>query len=134
MVPIASATSDEDGELCTYVPAEGGANTVTVQVAWEGGKFAIQAGFALMRGAAGEAESRSPVQGVGDEAFVLGVDEGSQQQLNRDIAPGLKALATLTTGPLMFRKGDVMVTVTANFVSNRFAGEKQIAEQVASRL
>jgi hypothetical protein len=132
--PIVSATSNEDGELCTYTPADESLNTATVQVAWEGGEFALRAGSALMQGAAGSAEFRQPEQGVGDEAFVLGVGQDSQKQIDRSLPPELKALATLTIGPLMFRKGDIMVTVTANFIDNKFEAEKEIATKVASRL
>jgi hypothetical protein len=133
-IAIVNAASDEDGELCTYTPAGEGVNTVTVQVAWEGGKFALNAGGALMKSAAGGAEFRQPIQGIGDEAFVLGVSPEKQSQLNGAIPPGLKALATLTTGPLMFRKGGIMVTVTANFIDNKLAAEKEIAMKVANRI
>jgi hypothetical protein len=109
-------------------------NTATVQVAWEGGEFALRAGGALMQGAAGSAEFRRPVQGVGDEAFVLGVGQDSQKEIDRSLPPELKVLATLTTGPLMFRKGDIMVTVTTNLIDNKFETEKEIATKVASRL
>jgi hypothetical protein len=133
-IAIVNAASNEDGELCTYTPAEDGVNTVTVQVAWEGGKFALNAGGALMKSAAGGAEFRRPIQGIGDEAFVLGVGSERQNELNNAIPPELKALATLTTGPLMFRKGDTMVTVTANFIDNKLEAEKAIAMKIAGRL
>ena len=133
-ISIVNVASNEDGDLCTYSPSDDSVRTVTVQVAWEGGKLAMRAGAAVMQGAAGGAEFRHAVPGIGDEAFVLGVGEESQQQLIHDIPPELKALATLTTGPLMFRKGDVMVTVTANFIGDELEVEKQIAMKVASRL
>jgi hypothetical protein len=131
---IAEATSDEDRELCTYTPAHQGATTVSVQVAWQGGRFALHAGDALMQSAAGGAQIHQMVQGIGDEAFVLGAGQEAQDQISRSLPPELKALATVTTGPLTFRKGDVMVTVTANFIDNKFEAEKQIAAKVASRL
>jgi hypothetical protein len=133
-IAIVNSASDDDGELCTYTPAEEGVNTVTVQVAWEGGTFALNAGAALMKSAAGGAEFRQPIQGIGDEAFVLGVGPERQNELNSAIPPALKTLATLTTGPLMFRKGDTMVTVTANFVDNKLEAEKAIAMKIAGRL
>jgi hypothetical protein len=133
-MPIVKVAGNEDGDLCTYSPSDDSVKTVTVQVAWEGGEFAMRAGAAVMQGAAGGAEFRHTVPGIGDEAFVLGVGQETQQQLNHDIRPELKALATLTTGPLMFRKGDVMVTVTANFIEDKLEAGKQIAMKVASRL
>ena len=133
-ISIVNVASNEDGDLCTYSQCDDSVRTVTVQVAWEGGKLAMRAGAAVMQGAAGGAEFRHAVPAIGDEAFVLGVGEESQQQLIHDIPPELKALATLTTGPLMFRKGDVMVTVTANFIGDKLEVEKQLAMKVARRL
>jgi len=131
---IVKAAGDEDDELCNYTTADDGISTVSVQVDWEGGKFALQAGSKLMENAAGGTQFRTPVTGIGDEAFVLGVGPQQQNQINRDMPAQLKSLSSLTTGPLMFRKNDAMVTVTANFIDNKFEAEKQLAAKIAGRL
>ena len=131
---IVNATSDEDDGLCKYSTVDDGVSTISVQVDWEGGKFALQAGSKLMENAASGTQFRTPVAGIGDEAFVLGVNPQQQNQINHDMPGQLKGLSSLSTGPLMFRKNDVMVTVTANFIENKFEAEKQMAAKVASRL
>ncbi len=60
---IVNATSDEDDELCNYTTADDGVSTVSVQVDWEGGKFAFQAGSKLMENAAGNTQFRTAVAG-----------------------------------------------------------------------
>jgi hypothetical protein len=131
---IVNATSDDDNELCNYTTEDDSAPVVGVQVGWEGGKFALQAGSKLMESAAGGAQFRTPVGGIGDEAFVLGVSAQQQNQIDHAMPEQLKGLSSLTTGPLMFRKKDVMVTVTANFIDNKFKAEKEMAAKIAGRL
>jgi len=131
---IVNATSDQDGELCNFSTADDGVSTASVQVDWEGGRFALHAGSKLMESAAGGTQFRTPVTGIGDEAFVLGVSPQQQNQITSDLPGQLKGLSSLTTGPLMFRKNDVMVTVIANFIDNKFEAEKQMAAKIASRL
>jgi len=131
---IANANSDDQGEVCNYTAAEGSTPAVGLQVDWEGGKFALQASSKLMENAAGGTQFRTPVTGIGDEAFVLGVSPEQQRQINQNTPGQLKGLSSLTTGPLMFRKNDVMVTVTANLIDDKFDAEKQIATKVAGRL
>jgi hypothetical protein len=131
---IANANSDDQGEVCNYTAADESTPAVGLQVDWEGGKFALQASSKLMENAAGGAQFRTPVAGIGDEAFVLGVSPEQQRQISQNTPGQLKGPSTLTTGPLMFRKNDVMVTVTANLIDNKFEAEKQIATKVAGRL
>ena len=131
---IGSATSDEDDELCNYSTVDDSVPTVSVEVDWEGGEFALQGGSKLMENAAAGTQFRTPVTGIGDEAFVLGVSPQQQNQINHAITEPLKSLSSLTTGPLMFRKNDVMVTLTANSIDDKFEAEKQMAAKVASRL
>ena len=87
-----------------------------------------------MENAAGGTQFRTPVTGIGDEAFILGVNPDQQRQINQNTPGQLKGLSSLTTGPLLFRKNDVMVTVTANLIDDKFDAEKQIATKAASRL
>jgi hypothetical protein len=131
---IVNATSDDDGEVCNYTAADESTPAVGLQVDWEGGKFALQASSKLMENAAGGTQFRTPVTGIGDEAFILGVNPDQQRQINQNTPGQLKGLSSLTTGPLLFRKNDVMVTVTANLIDDKFDAEKQIATKAASRL
>ena len=131
---IVNATSDEEDEVCNYTRADESTPTIGLQVDWEGGKFALQASSKLMENAAGGTQFRTPVAGIGDEAFMLGVSPEQQNQIRSDLPGQLKGLSSLTTGPLMFRKNDVMVTVTANFIDNKFEAEKQMAAKIAGRL
>jgi len=76
---------------------------------------------------------RQPVSGIGDEAYILGVDEKTQKSFD-EIPEQFKALASFATGPLMFRKGDVWVTVTATLAKNKADAEKKIASLAVDRL
>lgn len=129
---VAEATPNEDKDLCTYTPSDGDIAVVTVQVNWQGGKVAMNALPAVTQNAIGK-DIRQPVSGIGDEAYILGVDEKTQKSFD-DIPGQLKALASFATGPLMFRKGDVWVTVTATLAKNKADAEKKIASIAVDRL
>ena len=129
---IADATSNEDKDLCTYTPTDGDIAVVTVQVNWHGGKIAMHALPGITQSAIGQ-DIRQPVSGIGDEAYILGVDEKTQNGFDQ-IPEQYKALASFATGPLMFRKGDAWVTVTATFAQNKANAEKKIASLAVSNL
>lgn len=129
---VAEATPNEDKDLCTYTPSDGNIAVVTVQVNWQGGKVAMSALPSVTQSAIGK-DIRQPVSGIGDEAYILGVDEKTQKSFD-DIPAQFKALASFATGPLMFRKGDVWVTVTATLAQNKADAEKKIASLVVDRL
>lgn len=129
---VAQATSNEDKDLCTYTPSDGDIAVVTVQVNWQGGKVAMSALPAMTQSAIGK-DIRQPVSGIGDEAYILGVDEKTQKSFD-DIPEQFKALASFATGPLMFRKGDIWVTVTATLAKNKADAEKKIASLAVDRL
>lgn len=129
---VADATPNEDKNLCTYTPSDGDIAVVTVQVNWQGGKVAMNALPAVTQSAIGK-DIRQPVSGIGDEAYILGVDEKTQKSFD-EIPEQFKALASFATGPLMFRKGDVWVTVTATLAKNKADAEKKIASLAVDRL
>ena len=129
---VANATSNEDKDLCTYTPTDGDMAVVTVQVNWHGGKIAMHALPGITQSAIGQ-DIRQPVSGIGDEAYILGVDEKTQNGFDQ-IPEQYKALASFATGPLMFRKGDAWVTVTATFAQNKADAEKKIASLAVSRI
>jgi len=129
---VANAAPNEDKDLCTYTPSDGNMAVVTVQVNWHGGKLAMNALPAMSRSAIGK-DIRQPVSGIGDEAYLLGADE-KIQTTSDEVPEQLKALVSFTTGPLMFRKGDVWVTVTATFSQNKAAAEKKLGSLIAQRI
>jgi zinc-ribbon domain len=129
---VASASPNEDKDLCTYSPADGDTAVVTVQVNWHGGKIAMSALPGMTQSAIGK-DIRQPVSGIGDEAYILGADEKTQKGLD-EAAGALKILSSFATGPLMFRKGDVWVTVTATFAQNKAAAEKKMGSIIAQRI
>jgi hypothetical protein len=130
--PVAQASPNEDKDLCTYTPSDGDIAVVTVQVNWHGGKVAMSALPVMTQSAIGK-DIRQPVSGIGDEAYILGVDEKTQKSFD-DIPEQFKALASFATGPLMFRKGDIWVTVTATLAKNKADAEKKIASLAVDRL
>lgn len=128
-----SATSlSDDRSVCTYEPGDDSEVTVVVDVKWRDGNLAMRAlpGFTAQ---VGQEDIRHPVQGIGDEAYLLGVDEETQQSLD-NASQALKGLSSFATGPLVFRKRDVWVVVTATMAENKADVQKKVARMVASRI
>jgi hypothetical protein len=131
-VHVSETSLNEEKDVCTYTPADDGLVTVTIGVQWQNGKFAMRALPATSKQLINE-DMRQPVSGIGDEAYLLGVDKDTEKQF-QDVPKELRAFSSATTGPLIFRKGDVMVTVTATFAEKKSDVEKKIAEIVAKRV
>ncbi|HMI54191.1 MAG TPA: zinc ribbon domain-containing protein [Candidatus Saccharimonadales bacterium] len=131
-VSVSGTSLNEERDVCTYAPAEDGMVTVTVGVEWQNGKFAMRALPAMSKQLINE-DLRQPVSGIGDEAYLLGVDKDTERQFEQ-VPKELRAVSSFTTGPLVFRKGDVMVTVTATFAEKKSDVERQIAAIVADRV
>jgi hypothetical protein len=81
----------------------------------------------------GQEDLRHRVEGIGDEAYLLGVDEETQQGLDK-ASQVLKGLSSFATGPLVFRKRDVWVVVTATLAENKADIQKKIAQIIAGRI
>jgi hypothetical protein len=81
----------------------------------------------------GQENIRHPVQGIGDEAYLLGVDEETQRGLDKG-SEAVKGLSSFATGPLVFRKGEAWVVVTATLAENKADVQKKIARIVAGRI
>jgi hypothetical protein len=77
----------------------------------QGGALAMKFAGLAVRGAAGGAGSFQPLAGIGDEAYV-----GPMGSM------------------LMFRQGDVMVTMDLRMVGNRVDAAKVIAQKIVARL
>ena len=129
---FSNTTLSDDRNVCTYEPGEDGEVTVVVDVKWRDGNLAMRAlpGFTAQLG---QDDIRHPVQGIGDEAYVLGVDEGTQKSLDK-ASRALKGLSSFATGPLVFRKRDVWVVVTATMAENKADVQKNIAQIIAGRI
>lgn len=131
-VSVSETSLNDEKDVCTYTPSEDGMVTVTIGVQWQNGKLAMRALPAMSKQLINE-DMRQPVSGIGEEAYLLGVDKDTERQF-QDVPKELRAFSSATTGPLVFRKGDVMVTVTATFAERKSDVEKKIAEIVAKRL
>jgi hypothetical protein len=129
---FSATTLGEDRNVCTYEPGEDSEVTVVVDVKWRDGNLAMRAlpGFTAQLG---QEDIRHRVQGIGDEAYLLGVDEETQQSLDKALQ-ALRGLSSFATGPLVFRKRDVWVVVTATMAENKADVQKRIAQIIAGRI
>jgi hypothetical protein len=129
---FSATTLSDDRNVCTYEPGDDSKVTVIVDVKWHDGNLAMQAlpGFTAQLG---QEDIRHRVQGIGDEAYLLGVDEETQQSLDK-ASQALKGLSSFATGPLVFRKRDVWVVVTATMAENKADVQKKIAQIIAGRI
>jgi hypothetical protein len=129
---ISGGTSGDDGEACTFEASDDSAVTVVVNVKWHGGSLAMNALPAMSQQPVQE-DIRKLVKGIGDEAYLLGVDEETQKSLDK-ASPELKALTGFASGPLTFRKGEAWVVITATLSENKTEVEKKIAAIIAGRM
>jgi hypothetical protein len=110
---LGTTISDASGGTasCQYTLSAGNNQALGIQVTWQGGALAMKFAGMALKGVAGNVGSFQPVAGIGDEAYV---------------------------GPmgstLMFRKGDVMVTLDLRMVGNNVDAAKVIAQKIVSRL
>jgi hypothetical protein len=96
---------------CRYTSSAGSNQALDVSVTWQGATFALKFAMAALKGTSGGSEFFQPVPGIGDEAY---------------IAP--------MGSTLMFRKGDVLVTIQFHMVGNNGEAAKVIAQKIAARL
>jgi hypothetical protein len=129
---FSGTTLSEDRDVCTYDPGGDSAVSVVVDVKWRDGNLAMQA-LPTMSEQLGQENIRHPVQGIGDEAYLLGVDEETQRGLDK-ASEAVKGLSSFATGPLVFRKGEAWVVVTATLAENKADVQKKIARIVAGRI
>jgi len=129
---FSATTLSDDRNVCTYEPDDDSEVTVVVDVKWRDGNLAMRAlpGFTAQLG---QEDGRHAVQGIGDEAYLLGVDEETQESLDK-ASQELKGLSSFATGPLVFRKRDVWVIVTATMAENKADVQKKIAQIIAGRI
>ena len=127
-------------EQCTYASAS---NPMVVQdhVTWQGGKMVYKMSAGVTKMSASGTPVVQNVPGVGDEAFTMtpfqGKDKDSfQQDLKNDKSGMLKGMANMMGQvPLIFRKGDVMVTLSVTEASgDSDDAKKALAIKIASRL
>jgi|GEM_PF-5355290 len=129
---FSATTLSDDRNVCTYEPGDDSEVTVVVDAKWRDGNMAMRAlpGFTAQPG---QEDIRHRVQGIGDEAYLLSVDEETQQSLDK-ASQALKGFSSFATGPLVFRKGDVWVVVTATMAENKADIQKKIAQIIAGRI
>lgn len=95
---------------CVYHFGEDRARRLDIEYTWEGGAMAMGFAHAAMKHVAGM-ETFSPVQGLGDEAYV---------------GPG--------GSNFMMRKGDVLVTIDLRVTGVSAETAQKLAEKIASHL
>jgi hypothetical protein len=127
-------------EQCTYASAT---NPTVVQdnVTWEGGAMAFKITAGVTKFGAAGAPVIEKIPGIGDEAISMtpfqGKDKESFQHDMKDDKSGmLKGMANMIGQfPLMFRKGDVMVSVGVSEArGDNDDAKKALAAKIASRL
>ncbi len=110
---LGTSVSEASGETthCQYTLSAGNDQALGVEVTWQGGEMALKVAGMAFKGAAGSAGGFQALEGIGDEAYL---------------------------GPmgstLMFRKGDVMVTLDMRMAGNNAEAAKAIARKIATRL
>jgi hypothetical protein len=123
---------------CTYSTAANQPVLVN-EVSWQGGKLGLKLGVASLRAISGGVNTIVQLPGIGDEAYTIGLPgktgEDLKRQAQTDQSGGAKAVMHLLgESPLMFRKGDVMVTVRLMAAEDPDAAKQGIAKAVAARL
>jgi len=122
---------------CTYASAT---NPTVVQdnVSWQGGAMAFKLAVMSMKmSAGGQAIVNLPE--IGDEACTIGLEGKTKEDLQReaknDQSGMLKGMTNLLgRSPLMFHKGDVMVSLGVSEARDIDEAKKTIATKIASRL
>ena len=96
---------------CQYTLSAGNNQALAVQVTWQGGQYALKLASMALKGIAGGVGGFQPVAGIGDEAYV-----GPMGSM------------------LMFRKGDIMVSLDLRMAGNNVEAAKVIAQKIVARL
>lgn len=106
----AQVAHSSSSNVCQFKFGEGGAKTLAVDFSWEGGAMTMKLSRAAM-GQFGGIKTFTPLQGVGDEAYVLPAGSG-----------------------LMMRKGDVMVHIDLRMADLNVDAAKILAAKIADRI
>ena len=106
----AQVADSSSSKVCQFRFGEAGSKTLAVDFTWEGGAMAMKLSRAAM-GQFGGIKTFTPLQGVGDEAYILPAGSG-----------------------LMMRKGDVMVHIDLRMADLNVDAAKTLAAKIASRM
>ncbi len=123
---------------CTYYT--GSSQPVLVnEVSWDGARLALKLGVASLRAMSAGVNTVVSLPGIGDEAYTIGFQgkekEDLQKQAQSDQSGGGAAIMHLMgMSPLMFRKGDVMVTVRLIQAQDPDNAKQAIAKAIVPRL
>jgi zinc-ribbon domain len=127
-----------DTTKCDYFAA-GHQLVLENDVSWEGARLALKLGVASLKAISGGVNPVVQLQGIGDEAYTIGLTgkegEDLKKEAQTDQSGGAKVVMhVLSESPLMFRKGDVMVTVRLTQAVDPDAAKQGIAKAIAERL
>jgi len=134
------AITDAQGSTseCTYSSATN-PRVVENKVTWESGAMAYKMATGAMNMVAGSEKPFVKIPGIGDEAMTIGlqgdVKEGFQNEAKKDKSGMISGMNRMfAQSPLFFRKGDVMVELTATEGRDLEETRKALAIKIASRL
>jgi hypothetical protein len=106
----AQVADSSSSKVCQFNYGNGGSKTLAVDFNWEGGAMTMKLSKATL-GQFGGIKTFTPLQGVGDEAYILPGGSG-----------------------LMMRKGDVLVHVDLRTADLNVDAAKKLAAKIADRL
>lgn len=127
-----------DTTQCDYYAA-GRQLVLENDVSWQGGKLALKLGVASLKTISGGVNPVVQLQDIGDEAYTIGLTgkagEDLKKEAQTDQSGGAKVVMhVLSESPLMFRKGDIMVTVRLAQAVDPGPAKQSIAKAIAERL
>jgi hypothetical protein len=134
-VPITRAEGTMN--KCDYA-SESNPVVVETDVGWQGGALGLKLGVAALRNM-GPIDTTINVPDIGDEAYTIGLKgqpaADMQKEAQQDQSGMVKGMThVMAEAPLMFRKGDVMVTVRVMQASDPDMAKRSIAKAIAARL
>ena len=123
---------------CTYASAT---NPMVFQdnVTWQGGAMAYKMSVATVKFNAPGGQAIVKLSGIGDEGWTIGMQGKMKEEFDRDAkndASGMlkNMMGVLGQAPLMFRKGDVMVSLGVSEARDADEAKKALATKIASRI
>jgi hypothetical protein len=134
-VAITSVTGSTS--KCTYA-SESNPVVLETDVSWQGGALGLKLGIASLK-AMGGTDTIIQVPGIGDEAYTIGLKgktaEDMQHEAETDQSGTVKGMTHLLgMAPLMFRKGDVMMTIRLTQAADPDTAKQAIAKAAVGRL
>jgi hypothetical protein len=134
-VSITEATGSTSD--CVYASASN-PRVFQATVAWQGGAIAYKLSTATTNLSAG-GYGVVKLSGIGDEAWTIGITGKEKADLERDekkdesgMLKGMMGI--MGQAPLIFRKGDVMVTLALTEARDADAARTALATKIASRI